>query len=75
MLTYLLFLIGFPALIKGADLLVTGAASLAKKFKISELVIGLTIVSIETSAPELAVNIFSSLGGQNDLAKIGRAHV
>lgn len=65
---YLLFLPGFYLLIKGADILVEGASSIAKRLKISDLVIGLTIVSIGTSAPELAINIVSSLKGQSDLA-------
>ena len=68
MLTYLLFIIGFIALIKGADLLVNGASAIAKKFKISDLVIGLTIVALGTSAPELFVNIFASLNGNADIA-------
>ena len=68
MLTYLLFIIGFIALIKGADLLVNGASAIAKKLKISDLVIGLTIVALGTSAPELFVNIFASLNGNADIA-------
>lgn len=58
-----LFILGFVILIKGADLLVTGASSLAKKFNISDIIIGLTIVALGTSAPELVVNISSSLKG------------
>ncbi|GIX42509.1 MAG: K+-dependent Na+/Ca+ exchanger [Leptospiraceae bacterium] len=65
---YLLFLPGFYLLIKGADILVEGATSLARRLNVSDLVIGLTIVSIGTSAPELAVNINSSIKGQSDLA-------
>lgn len=68
MLTYVLFGIGFFILIKGADLLVDGASSIARKFKISPLVIGLTIVAFGTSAPELAVNIFASAAGNSDIA-------
>ncbi len=68
MLTYFLFIIGFIILIKGADLLVDGAASIAKKFSISNLVIGLTVVAFGTSAPELAVNLISSIQGNTDLA-------
>ncbi|MEQ8418126.1 MAG: calcium/sodium antiporter [Imperialibacter sp.] len=68
MLTYLLFVLGFPALIKGADLLVEGASSLAKRFNISDFIIGLTIVSFGTSMPELIVNIFASLDGNADIA-------
>ncbi|KKP33107.1 MAG: sodium:proton exchanger [Candidatus Staskawiczbacteria bacterium RIFOXYB2_FULL_32_9] len=67
-LTYILFVIGFFFLIKGADLLVDGASSVAKKFGISALVIGLTIVSFGTSMPELIVNIFASINGNTDIA-------
>ncbi|HRE40354.1 MAG TPA: calcium/sodium antiporter [Ignavibacteria bacterium] len=67
-MTYILFVIGFVILIKGADLLVEGAASTAKKFKISNIVIGLTIVSFGTSAPELVVNLFASISGNNEIA-------
>lgn len=62
-----LLVIGFVMLIKSADLLVNGASSLAKKFSISEIAIGLTIVAFGTSAPELIVNIISSLGGYNEI--------
>lgn len=68
MLTYVLFVIGFFLLIKGADLLVDGASSVAKKLKVSSLVIGLTIVAFGTSAPEFVVNIFASIEGNTDIA-------
>lgn len=68
MLTYLLFIIGFVLLIKGADLLVDGSASIAKKFNISNIVIGLTIVAFGTSAPEFIVNIFASYQGNTEIA-------
>lgn len=68
MLTYVLFVIGFFILIKGADLLVDGASSIAQKFRISPLVIGLTIVAFGTSAPELVVNIFASASGNAEIA-------
>lgn len=64
----LLFLAGFFLLIKGADLLVEGASSLAKRFGIPAIVIGLTIVAFGTSAPELMVNIMASAKGSTDLA-------
>ena len=67
-MTYFLLLLGFVFLIKGAGLLVDGASSLAKKLKISNLVIGLTIVAFGTSAPELFVNLFASLQGNTDIA-------
>ncbi len=60
--------IGFALLIKGADWLVEGASSIARRLRISDLVIGLTIVSFGTSAPELVVNIFASLKGNADIA-------
>ena len=56
MLTYLLFLVGFVLLIKSADVLVIGASAIAKNFHISDMVIGLTIVSFGTSMPELIVS-------------------
>ena len=65
---YFLFALGFVLLIKGADYLVDGSASIAKKFNISSLVIGLTIVAFGTSAPELIVNLFASFQGSADLA-------
>ncbi|MFA5995553.1 MAG: calcium/sodium antiporter [Patescibacteria group bacterium] len=68
MLTYILFIIGFFFLIKGADLLVDGSASIAKKLKISSLVVGLTIVAFGTSAPEFIVNIFASIQGNSEIA-------
>lgn len=67
-MTYFLLILGFVLVIKGADFLVDGASSLAKKLGVSALVIGLTIVSFGTSAPELIVNIFASLRGNTDIA-------
>jgi len=68
MLTYILFAIGFVLLIKGADLLVDGSSSIAKKLKISSIVIGLTIVAFGTSAPEFIVNIFATAQGNTEIA-------
>ncbi|MCD4761300.1 calcium/sodium antiporter [bacterium] len=68
MLTYTLFVAGFYFLIKGAGWLVDGASSIAKKRHVSNLVIGLTVVSFGTSAPELIVNLFASFRGSSDLA-------
>ncbi|CAG0909760.1 unnamed protein product, partial [Cyprideis torosa] len=65
---YLLFAVGFLLLIKGADWLIEGAADIARKFRIPEIVIGLTVVAFGTSAPELAVNIIASVNGNNGLA-------
>jgi cation:H+ antiporter len=61
-------ILGFVFLIKGADLLVDGSASIARLAGIRELVIGLTIVSFGTSAPELLVNVVASLNGSSELA-------
>lgn len=58
--------IGFVLLIKGADFLVNGASSFAKRFHVSDLAIGLTVVAMGTSAPELVVNIISGADGSLD---------
>jgi cation:H+ antiporter len=63
----LLVVLGFVLLIKGADWMVEGASSLAKKHNISDLVIGLTIVSFGTSAPELVVNAIASIDNYPDI--------
>ncbi len=63
-----LLLIGFAILIKGADFLVSGASSVAKKFNISNIAIGLTVVAFGTSTPELLVSVTSSLKGYNAAA-------
>jgi len=67
-LNFLVLIVGFVFLIKGADFLVDGASSIARRLKISALVIGLTIVAFGTSAPELIVNIFASIQGNTDIA-------
>lgn len=63
----ILLVIGFVMLIKGADLFVEGAASIAERFGIPQLVVGLTIVAMGTSAPEAAVSIASALKGSADI--------
>ena len=68
LLTFIFLIIGLYILIRGADLLVDGAASLAKKFNVAPMIIGLTIIAFGTSAPELLVSIVSSTRGANDLA-------
>lgn len=62
-----LLLIGFIFLIKGADVFVDGASDTARKFRVPKMLIGLTIVSFGTSAPELAVSIQSILSGKGDI--------
>ena len=64
----ILFIFGFICLIKGADFLVEGASSIAKKYNISNLVIGLTIVAFGTSMPELIVSAFASAEGSVGVA-------
>lgn len=63
-----LFLIGLILIVKGADWLTDGASSIARRFNISSLVIGLTIVAFGTSAPELVVSVISSIEGKADMA-------
>ncbi len=67
MLNLLATLIAFIPLIYGADMLVDGASSLAKRYNIPNIVIGLTIVAFGTSAPEFIVNFFASLAGNTDI--------
>lgn len=67
-MTYIILLIGFLFLIKGADFFVEGSSSIAKKFNIPSLIIGLTIVAFGTSAPEAAVSITAAIRGQNEMA-------
>lgn len=64
---YVLLIAGLVLLVKGADLFVTGASSVARRFHIPSLIIGLTIVAFGTSAPEAAVSITSALNGQSDI--------
>jgi cation:H+ antiporter len=68
MLTYILFIVGFVLLIKGAGMLVDGSSSLARRFNVPPLVIGLTIVAFGTSAPEMIVSIFASFQGNTEIA-------
>lgn len=63
-----LIILGFIGLIKGADWLVDGASAIAKRFGISDLVIGLTVVAFGTSMPEFVVNMISVAHGSTDLA-------
>lgn len=66
-LQIIILIIGFIILIKGADIFVDGASSLARNFKLSKMLIGLTIVSFGTSAPEFAVSIKSIMSGSGEI--------
>ncbi len=68
MYTYLLFAAGFVFLVYGANWLVDGAASIAAQYRISHVAIGMTIVALGTSAPELVVNLIASFKGTADVA-------
>ncbi|NCN51839.1 calcium/sodium antiporter [archaeon] len=68
MIEYILFVLGIFLLIKGADYLVEGSSSLAKKLGVPTLVIGLTIVAFGTSIPELVVNVLASIKGSGEVA-------
>ncbi len=63
----ILLIVGFIILIKGADFFVDGASSVASNFKVSKMLIGLTIVAFGTSAPEFAVSVKSLLSGSGDI--------
>ena len=65
---YLILLVGFICLIKGADIFVEGSSSLAKKFHIPSMIIGLTIVAMGTSAPEASVSMLSAMNKMTDLS-------
>jgi len=68
MASLILFVAGFVLLVYGAGWLVDGAASIARKHRISHVVIGMTIVALGTSAPELVVNLIASFKGTADVA-------
>ena len=65
---YLLLIVGFILLIKGADMFVDGASNIAKSFNIPTIIIGLTLVAFGTSAPEAAVSIAAALNNNADIA-------
>lgn len=65
---YLLLIVGFILLIKGADYFVIGSSAIARLLKVPSVIIGLTIVAMGTSAPEAAVSITAGLSGSNELA-------
>jgi cation:H+ antiporter len=66
-LNALLIVAGFILLIKGGDFLVEGASSLARRYQLPEMMIGLTIVAFVTSSPELVVNLFSGVNGYDEV--------
>lgn len=68
MIFIILITFGLILLIKGADWLISGASSLARKIQVPDLAIGLTIVAFGTSMPEFVVNIFASAAGNPDIA-------
>ena len=67
-LAILLLVVGFVCLVKGADWFVDGAAGIAERLRVPQLVIGLTVVAFGTSAPELATSLISSIGGDTGIA-------
>ena len=67
LLNIILLILGFAILIKGADIFVDGASSVAQNFKISKMLIGLTIVAFGTSAPEFAVSVTSMINNSGDI--------
>lgn len=67
-MNYVLLIVGFVLLIKGADFFVDGSASVARKLKVPSFIIGMTIVAMGTSAPECAVSVTASLKNSNALA-------
>lgn len=67
-MTYLLLIVGLALIIFGADALIDGASGIARKFNVSEFVIGLTIVGFGTSCPELVVSLTGALSGSADIA-------
>ena len=67
LIDFVLLIIGFVVLIKGADFFVDGASNLARNFRVSKMLVGLTIVAFGTSAPELAVSIKSMISGSGEI--------
>ncbi len=66
-LMYVWLIVGFVLLIKGADFFVDGTSSIAKLLKVPSIIIGLTIVAMGTSAPEMAVSVSAAIKGSNDI--------
>ena len=68
MISFLLLILGLSVVVYGANLLVDGASSLAKKYGIPNIVIGLTVVAFGTSAPEFIVSTYAAYTGNSDIA-------
>ena len=68
LLDIVLLIVGFVCLVKGADIFVSGSSALARRFKVSGLIIGLTIVALGTSAPEMAVSTVAAIQESNEIA-------
>jgi len=66
-MVYVLFVVGLFLLVKGADWIVDSASSIAKRLGVSSLVIGLTVVALGTTLPELVVNLFAAFSGSNEV--------
>ena len=64
----LLLLVGLGLILAGANFLTDGSAALAQRFRVPEFIIGLTVVAVGTSTPELVVSVLSAIGGQSDVA-------
>lgn len=68
LLTIVIMIAGFAVLIKGGDIFVSGSSEIARRLKVPGLIIGLTIVAIGTSSPELAVSVIAAVQGENEIA-------
>ena len=68
MLDILLLIVGLGLILAGANFLTDGSAALAQRFRVPEFIIGLTVVAVGTSTPELVVSVLSAIGGQSDVA-------
>ena len=64
----LLLIVGLGLILAGANFLTDGSAALAQRFRVPEFIIGLTVVAVGTSTPELVVSVLSAIGGQSDVA-------
>ena len=67
-LTWILLIIGFVMITSGATWLTNGSAAIAQRLKMSEYIIGMTIVAVGTSLPELTVSVASTFAGSADMA-------